>query len=133
MLPRLPDDTPSSGFGIVEISPDTHPMPLCKRPRSRQAAFNAIRSLLSKYPLAAPCVLQSCIKPRLDSLRKPDDVQFDPSRRAKASSGAIGLKNFGNTCYMNSTLQQLFYIEPLRNVLLTVGDAKPVAAATEQP
>lgn len=38
----------------------------------------------------------------------------------RPSRGFVGLKNANATCYMNSVLQQLFMIEPLRTALLSV-------------
>lgn len=35
------------------------------------------------------------------------------------SQGFVGLKNAGATCYMNSVLQQLFAILPIRNAILS--------------
>ena len=35
----------------------------------------------------------------------------------------MGLKNAGATCYMNSVIQQLFMIDPIRNYVLQVEGA----------
>jgi hypothetical protein len=46
--------------------------------------------------------------------------QFECSYDAKApGTQFVGLKNQGCTCYMNSSLQQLFMIEPLRRAILS--------------
>lgn len=87
-----------------------------------------LRGLIDRYPTAATEIVCNSIKMRLEHLRKPKDLQYEPSMKARAENGAIGLRNFGNTCYMNSTLQQLFYIEPLRNCILGCGDAAPIVA-----
>ena len=36
----------------------------------------------------------------------------------------VGLKNFGNTCYLNSVIQQLFMIPEFRYSILNIGDKK---------
>ena len=39
---------------------------------------------------------------------------------AKSSTGHVGLRNLGATCYMNSCLQQFFMIHELRAVCLVI-------------
>jgi len=43
---------------------------------------------------------------------------FDPSSTEKNSTNLVGLKNQGATCYMNSLLQQFFYIPAFRHGIL---------------
>ena len=55
--------------------------------------------------------MQEFIVPVIGALN--DEVRMTDSR-----SLAVGLKNFGNTCYMNSMLQVLNAINPFRNMLM---------------
>ena len=55
----------------------------------------------------------------------------------RPNKGFVGLKNAGATCYMNSVIQQLYMIPPIRNGILAIegtgtdvdddmsGDEKP--------
>ena len=46
---------------------------------------------------------------------RPEDLHYD----SKQSTGYVGLKNQGATCYMNSLLQTLYNINYFRQVLAT--------------
>jgi len=50
--------------------------------------------------------------------RKLDDWTLTPGDKQKSSSGYVGLKNLGCTCYMNSFFQQIFMIPDFRQAIL---------------
>lgn len=50
-----------------------------------------------------------------------NEWDFAPLVGPRPNRGFVGLKNGGATCYMNSVLQQLFMIRPLRSALLSVN------------
>lgn len=53
--------------------------------------------------------LQMCVVVKVD---RPEDLYYD----SKKSTGYVGLKNQGATCYMNSLLQTLYNINYFRQV-----------------
>jgi len=99
--------------------------PKCKTLESRESAFNVLRALcedcLNNVHKITQLLLDShhsyeSEPPRRDLLH---EWHFDPISRDKGSTGHVGLRNLGATCYLNSLLQQFFLIEPLRNGLLS--------------
>jgi len=48
---------------------------------------------------------------------------FLPMMGARTARGFVGLKNAGATCYMNSVLQQLYMVHPIRLGLLSAHGA----------
>ena len=49
--------------------------------------------------------------------------EYLPPIGPRPHKGFVGLKNAGATCYMNSVLQQMFMIEPIRTYLLAAEGA----------
>ena len=48
--------------------------------------------------------------------------EYLPHIGPRPPKGFVGLKNAGATCYMNSVLQQLYMIAPIRNRILQVEE-----------
>lgn len=48
---------------------------------------------------------------------------FLPMMGARTARGFVGLKNAGATCYMNSVLQQLYMVHPIRLGILSAHGA----------
>lgn len=62
----------------------------------------------------------------LISLEREDPlVEWDylPMMGARTARGFVGLKNAGATCYMNSVLQQLYMVLPIRLGILSAHGA----------
>ncbi len=53
-----------------------------------------------------------------DCIISAHEWEYLPPIGQRPHNGFVGLKNAGATCYMNSVLQQLFMIKPIRNYIL---------------
>lgn len=51
-------------------------------------------------------------------------MQYSPAVDGRGSSGFVGLKNGGATCYMNSVLQQLYLVPGVAEDILAVCSDK---------
>jgi ubiquitin C-terminal hydrolase len=45
---------------------------------------------------------------------------FEPSSEEKSATGFVGIRNLGCTCYINSTVQQLFMVPAIRDVIFKI-------------
>ncbi|XP_062303511.1 probable ubiquitin carboxyl-terminal hydrolase FAF-X isoform X2 [Osmerus eperlanus] len=100
--------------------PPEQAIPVCSSP----ASINAGLELL--VALAVGCVRN--LKQIVDTLtdmyylgcESLTEWEYLPPVGPRPTKGFVGLKNAGATCYMNSVIQQLYMIPPIRNGILAV-------------
>lgn len=61
---------------------------------------------------------------RLNGIPGPGDDSDTGSYLPVDFSLPVGLNNIGNTCYLNSLLQYLFTVKPIRDIVLNYDDVK---------
>lgn len=86
--------------------------PSCKTLKSRKVAFSLLTELVKNCQENFMELSSYLLSHFLDS-KKPG-WSYLPSAFEKSSSGYVGLRNLGATCYMNSLMQQLYNIPQFR-------------------
>jgi ubiquitin carboxyl-terminal hydrolase 34 len=112
----------------LKTGPGLNAPPKCKTRASRVMAFTFL------VELCRGCgenfeELLALLAPHHTSNNTPKFVtwEYHPSSDDKPPIGYVGLKNLGNTCYMNALLQQFYMIPHIRYGLLSIqpNDNKP--------
>ncbi|XP_051753215.1 probable ubiquitin carboxyl-terminal hydrolase FAF-X isoform X2 [Ctenopharyngodon idella] len=100
--------------------PAEQAIPVCSSPASINAGFELL------VALAVGCVRN--LKQIVDTLTDMyylgcealTEWEYLPPVGPRPTKGFVGLKNAGATCYMNSVIQQLYMIPPIRNGILAI-------------
>ncbi|XP_056321504.1 probable ubiquitin carboxyl-terminal hydrolase FAF-X [Danio aesculapii] len=100
--------------------PTEQAIPVCSTPATINAGFELL------VALAIGCVRN--LKQIVDTLTdmyylgcEPlTEWEYLPPVGPRPTKGFVGLKNAGATCYMNSVIQQLYMIPPIRNGILAI-------------
>ncbi|XP_031442804.1 probable ubiquitin carboxyl-terminal hydrolase FAF-X isoform X3 [Clupea harengus] len=100
--------------------PTEQAIPVCSSPATINAGFELL------VALAVGCVRN--LKQIVDTLTEMyylgcealTEWEYLPPVGPRPTKGFVGLKNAGATCYMNSVIQQLYMIPPIRNGILAI-------------
>eukprot|EP00475_Leptophrys_vorax_P020686 TRINITY_DN28363_c0_g1_i1.p1 TRINITY_DN28363_c0_g1~~TRINITY_DN28363_c0_g1_i1.p1 ORF type:complete len:1542 (+),score=408.46 TRINITY_DN28363_c0_g1_i1:345-4628(+) len=106
-------------------------LPKCKTEATRKGAMSLLVSLVAgKQPktLERRRDLLARVVGQLSEISIVPGYGFAPNRQTKSVVGYVGLKNQGNTCYMNSCIQQFYMMPQLRKSILSA----PVDFAKEK-
>jgi len=96
-------------------------LPKCKHKMTRAQVFKFIKALSAnnEHNLKRILNLLSLNHQSLPKISAENTTSTVVNFELKSTTGYVGLKNMGCTCYMNSLIQQFFMIIPLRNALLS--------------
>ncbi len=115
-------------------------IPKCRTSRSRRAAFNLILEICRGYPRLWGEVLREL---STHHQRFVDDIikrergihwDFNPFLRARSPLNHVGLYNYGCTCYLNATFQQLNMNPIVKKIFLetNLNDVFPLVPFTPE-
>lgn len=103
--------------------PTDQAMPVCSNPASVNAAYDLLVALCTGCVPNLKGLAAMLIDMYYNDEAPLTEWDYLPPVGSRPQKGFVGLKNAGATCYMNSVLQQLFMIEPIRTGILAVEGA----------
>jgi ubiquitin C-terminal hydrolase len=115
-------------LGLVPVTSDSVPRTLCNDDQSRTAAYAILTSLCYWRPSIVYEVLRH-LEPVFRSVPPLSVWDYKPERDVRSSTGFVGLRNKGCTCYMNSLLQVLYMVPEVREGILSTQTAPNASEA----
>ena len=115
-------------LGLVPVTADNVPRTLCNDDESRAAAYAILTSLCNWRPSIVYQVLRH-LDPVFRSVPPLSVWDYKPERDVRSSTGFVGLRNKGCTCYMNSLLQVLYMVPEVREGILATQTASNASEA----
>ncbi|XP_074657837.1 ubiquitin carboxyl-terminal hydrolase 9X-like [Tubulanus polymorphus] len=107
-----------------DLPPSDNSLPICCTPLTLIAAYDLLVALCTgcvpNLKLLSEMIMDMYYTGNEYNLT---EWEYLPPVGPRPPKGFVGLKNAGATCYMNSVLQQLFMIEPIRSAILSIEGA----------
>ena len=99
------------------------PTTACRKEKVKSALYELIMKIAASNPQCIDEVISTVQNTIAD---KPSRMKISHCGQFKERSlhRFAGLKNLGNTCYMNSIIQQMFMNKTFRSLLLRIDDQK---------
>ena len=95
---------------------------ICKIEEIRKKAFGLLSTIAIKEKIETE-ILQILMPFHLTAKWRANDVSswhIEATQFTKSQTGYVGLVNMGFTCYVNSLIQQLYFIPEFRNTLISM-------------
>lgn len=113
------------GLGMDSLSASKNYWAKCTGKESRHAAYHLLVQLVVSSQQNLTVLVGHLVS--LHHTLNPDilkEFQYSPAVDGRGSSGFVGLKNGGATCYMNSVLQHLYLVPGVAEDILAVCSDK---------
>jgi len=104
--------------------PSDQAIPVCSSPMTVIAGYDLLVALCTNCVQNLRCLSEMLTEMYYSGHEPPlTEWEYLPPIGPRPHKGFVGLKNAGATCYMNSVLQQMFMIAPIRTYMLSVEGA----------
>ena len=114
-------DLPEDAFGGGG-SGACAPLPRCKTPAARAAAFDMLLAMCVADAASMMDVLMHGMIPLHGRVMPADSYCYDPRADGRRPEGIVGMTNLRNICYLSSIMQQLFMIPDLRSGIFALPE-----------